>query len=477
MALSDFTIIRRSMTARLFSTVTTIITVMVAVALMLVLLSMRQAGQQAFERGAGNMHLLISRDGSAMESILNGVFYAKPPQAPLTFEEYERISAKFPFEFAVPVQQGDSFQGYPTVATELGFFKDFRPASDAGWELAQGRLFETEFEVVAGSAAAQGAGLTIDPNDLSKKHIIELTHGSGTSREGGLSLGGTPSAGAAPAPHVHEQFKFKVVGIMKPTGTSHDRALFMSLNSTWILHGFDRREAPEAKEKAAQPDADHADHADEHDHDHDHDHDHAEEPPFTVQDLLPEDRKITGIFARVVTRAGSDVTALLPSVFTQVRAMDRTLTVASPSDQIRKLFQIVGSINQIILAIAAAVVASSGIAIMLALYNSMEQRRRQIAVLRVLGCSRPRIFGLILTESALIGILGAAAGGLASFLVGLAIAGILKQRLGMVITPTYGLEWVMLVVGGTVLLACIAGVIPALVAYRTPVAKNLKPLA
>lgn len=468
MALSDFTIIRRSMTARLFSTITTVITVAVAVALMLVLLSMRRAGQQAFERGAGNMHLLISRDGSAMESILNGVFYAKPPQAFMTIAEYEQITTKFPFEFAVPVQQGDSYQGYPTVATNLDFFTQFKPATDAGWELAQGRLFETEFEVVAGSTAAKGAGLTIDPSDTSKKNVIVLTHGSGTSREGGLSLGSGSAAGSQPAvaPHVHEQYKFKIVGIMKPTGTSHDRALFINLNSTWILHGFDRREAEEARNEAAHHDEGHAE---EHDHEH--------EPPFTVQDLLPEDKKITGIFARVVTRPGSDVTALLPSVFTQVRAMDRTLTVASPSDQIRKLFQIVGSINQIILAIAAAVVASSGIAIMLALYNSMEQRRRQIAVLRVLGCSRPRIFGLILTESALIGILGAILGGICSFVAGLVIAGVLKQRLGMVITPTYGIEWVLLVVIGTVLLACVAGLVPALVAYRTPVAKNLKPVA
>ncbi|MBC7771710.1 MAG: ABC transporter permease [Pyrinomonadaceae bacterium] len=502
MALSDFTIIRRSMTSRLFSTVTTIVTVAVAVALMLVLLSMRQAGQQAFERGAGNMHLLISRDGSAMESILNGVFYAKPPQAPMTIAEYEQISARFPLEFAVPVQQGDSYEGYPTVATDLGFFKDFRPATDAAWELAEGRLFETEFEVVAGSQAAQGAGLTIDANDKSRKHVIVLTHGSGASREGGLSLGSSAAAGSdkpAPAPHVHDEFKFKVVGIMKPTGTSHDRALFVNLNSTWILHGFDRREAEQARsgggESKHDDHADHSDHeedeahddhehehehdADDHAHDdgHDHDHDHEHEALMTVADLLPQDKLITGVFARVVTRPGSDVTALLPSVFTQIRAMDRTLTVASPADQIRKLFQIVGGINQIILAIAAAVVASSGIAIMLALYNSMEQRRRQIAVLRVLGCSRPRIFGLLVTESALIGILGAIAGGICSFLAGLAIAGVLKQRLGMVITPTYALDWVLLVVVGTVLLACIAGLAPAIVAYRTPVAKNLKPAA
>src|SRR5205085_11916441 len=79
----DWTIISRSLRARLFSTVTTVITVGVAVALMLVLLTMRDSGRRAFERGSGNMHLLISRDASPLVSILNGVFYAGAPRAPL----------------------------------------------------------------------------------------------------------------------------------------------------------------------------------------------------------------------------------------------------------------------------------------------------------------------------------------------------------------------------------------------------------
>src|SRR5690606_22715403 len=99
----------------------------------------------------------------------------------------------------------------------------------------------------------------------------------------------------------------------------------------------------------------------------------------------------------------------------------------------RKLLSIVSNIDQIFLAIAAVVLLSSGIAIMLALYNSMEQRRRQIAVLRVLGAGRWRVFGLVLTESAIIGLLGALAG-IALSLAGVqVVAGIMRQRLGVFI--------------------------------------------
>ena len=79
MAMTDWTIIRRSMSARRFSTVTTIVTVAVAVGLMLTLLAMRDSGRKAFDRGTGNMHALISADSSPLVSVLNCIFYADPP--------------------------------------------------------------------------------------------------------------------------------------------------------------------------------------------------------------------------------------------------------------------------------------------------------------------------------------------------------------------------------------------------------------
>ncbi|HBS29114.1 MAG TPA: hypothetical protein DEB06_06605, partial [Phycisphaerales bacterium] len=92
MALTDFTIIQRSITARAFSSATTVLMVGVAVGLMLVLLSMRDSGERAFERGAGNMHLLVSRDSSPMVSVLNGVFYANAPARPIAWRELLRLT-------------------------------------------------------------------------------------------------------------------------------------------------------------------------------------------------------------------------------------------------------------------------------------------------------------------------------------------------------------------------------------------------
>lgn len=422
MAMTDLTIIRRSMTARLFSTVTTVVTVAVAVALMLVLLSMRHAGERAFERGSGNMHLLVSRDSDPLGAVLNGVFYAGAPRRPIEWAKHRQIAERFPLAFAVPVQLGDSYKGFPVLATNTEFFTQFQPEAGQPWALASGRVFQSPFEVVVGAAAAREGGLRTGDT-------LYLTHGASNSREG-------DNAGA----HVHFDFPYTIVGVLAPTGTPHDRALFTDLESTWIIHAHDRR-------RRADPSVQRT----------------------TSADLLDEDRLITGIYLQAAAPA------VLPQVFSQLRA-DPSITVASPRQEISKLFAIVSNVDQILLAMAAAVMVSSGIAIMLALYNSMEQRRRQIAVLRVLGASRMRIFGLVVTESAILGLLGGAAGVALAWAGAQAVAAVMRARLGLVIDPALEPRSTLAVLLATVALAALAGLVPAIMGYRTPVAKNLRPL-
>ncbi len=418
MTITDFSIVTRSLKARLFSTITTALTVAVAVALMIVLLSMQASGRAAFQRGSGNMHLLISRDASPLVSILNGVFYANAPPNFIEWEEFDDLSREFPFEWTIPTQLGDSYRGRPVLATTPGFFTDFEPAAGEPWRFAEGRAFEREWEIVVGGRAAQDTGIRMGDT-------LYVTHGL---------------AGEA---HVHKEFEFEVVGILEPSGSPHDRALFMDLSSSWILHAHDRRLA-EAEDST-------------------------QVSLTTAADVLDEDRKITGIYARVISLA------VLPQVHTALRT-DPSLVSANPSFEIQRLFAIVGDVNTILVGMAVVVLISSGISIMIALYNSMEQRRRQIAILRVLGCSRRRIFGIVVTESAMLGLIGAVAGVAISLVGSAVVAGAMRARVGLRIEPTLALEWVLLIVLAAVYLSAMAGVVPALMGYRTSVARNLRPI-
>ncbi len=435
--MTDWTIILRSMRARLFSTVTTVVMVAVAVGLMLVLLMMKDSGRKAFERGTGDMHLLVSADSSPLASVLNGVFYANPPPRPISWAQYQQLARGLPLDYAVPVQFGDSYRGMPVLATTPEFFGKFKPYADTPWVLASGRFFERPFEVVVGSRAASQSGLRVGDS-------IFLTHGVPRSE----------LAGDGPAPHVHTDFRYEVVGVLGPTGGSHDRALFTDLTSTWIIHAHDER-------KLADPAV----------------------QTTTEADLTDAHRKITGVYVRLASREGALGSGYMQTAFDRIRRRDSTLVsdpnliVAQPRAEIDRLLGIVSNVDQVRVAMAAVVMAASAISIMLALYNSMEQRRRQIAILRVLGCSRPRIFGLVVTEATLLGLAGAAVGLVASLGGARIVAEIMKQRLGLHIDPALSPQTAYLVAAATVALAALAGVVPAVLAYRTPVARNLRPLA
>lgn len=480
MPLTDFTIIRRSMQARKLSTGVTIASVAVSVALMLVLLSMRHAGEQAFSRGSGNAHLVVSRDSSPLMGVLNQLFYKELPPRAIEWREYQALASSAPFDWAIPTQMGDSFAGQPVMATLPEFFERFEPAPKQAWQLrprrsadkAEPRWLKETFDVLVGAQAARATGLRVGDK-------IHLTHGSPKSRGSGGKPGG-------PAPHVHDEFTFTVVGLLEETGSAHDRALFVHLDAAWLMHALDRREAEE-RASGGGSGSDAHDHGDDHDHDHadghEHAHDHAcdgdhshDHPPLTVADLTDADRQITGVLLRVATRAGSENSAAIQSVFDRLRR-DPTITVAQPVQQINFLFRIVSSVDRLLLAMALVVLVSSGASILLALYNSMEQRQRQIAVLRVLGASGSRVMGLVLTESALIGAIGAVLGGVLSLAFGWLVAGAVQQSLGLYIRPVYGLDWTLAVMVGAVLVAAAAGVAPALRAYRTSVGEHLRPAA
>ncbi|MGP1345761.1 MAG: ABC transporter permease [Phycisphaerales bacterium] len=435
--MGDLAIVLRSLRARLFSTTTTTLTVGVAVALLLVMLGARDASRSAFARGSGNMHLLVSRDSSAMVAVLNGVFFAGAPQRAIEWEVFESIGAGFPWEYLVPTQIGDSYRGRPVVATTGAFFERFRPVVGQEWVFAEGRAFERPFEVVVGADAARATGLRVGD-------VIALTHGAvGMSGQTGDNI-----AGPAVIGHVHREYPFTVVGILAATGGPHDRALFTDLIGSWVLHAHDRR-VVEMGEGI---------------------------PLATPDDLVEADRLITGMYGRLATRPGRDASAVIQQVFDELRR-DPTITVASPAAQIAQLFAIVSNVEVILIGMAVVVLATSGITIMIALYGSMEQRRRQIAIMRVLGCSRRRVVSLVVTESAMIGLMGGVCGVVVGQIGSLVVAEVLRSRLGIVIEPWIPLEWLMLALCATIALAALAGATPAVLGYRVAVVRRLRPSA
>ncbi|MDG2022267.1 MAG: ABC transporter permease [Phycisphaerales bacterium] len=468
--MTDLRLVLKSLMARSASTAVTCLLIAIAVALLLSMLSLREAGRRSFTRGVGNAHLVVSGDSSPLVAVLNGLFYANAPRAALPESKVVEITTSFPWAWAIPTQLGDSFRGFPVIATTPQFLEDFEPAPGEPWVFAEGRNIELPFEVVLASGVAAATGLGIGDR-------LHLTHGMGV---GGAPPVSAPSVensmiASVPGPpvdesleaeadahdhshdhahghvhaddgeHVHDEVVFEVVGVLEPSGTHHDRLVVTELQGAWFIHAIDRREVA------------------------------GRALPVSVEDLEAGDRLITGILLRTPVRAGRNSAAVLQGAFDRLRR-DPSITVASPSTQVDRLFGIVASLDAVFIALGGGILLSGVISVMLVLWNSMELRRRQIAVLRVIGCPQRRILGLVLTESAIIGLVGAIVGGLLAVGGASLAAGLLAMRTGVVIAPTVDPQASVLIAAGTVALAALAGVAPAIKAYRTPVADNLRPL-
>ena len=136
----------------------------------------------------------------------------------------------------------------------------------------------------------------------------------------------------------------------------------------------------------------------------------------------------------------------------------------------------VKGIDVLFIAIAGATVVSSAVAILLSMVNSMSERRRQVAILRVLGATRARIFWLVLTESTMIGLAGSASGVLVALMVLAFATQWMRVAHGLVIVPVLDARSAVFVAMATTVLAALAGLVPSILAYRTSVARNLRPL-
>lgn len=424
MPMTDMSLVTRSLRAHRLSTIVTALMVAIGVALLMVLLTVRDSASRAFLRGTGNMHLLVSAQESRLESVLNSVFHSGVPQRVVTWDKFQAVASLPPVDWALATVQGDNYRGYATMGVQPPFFEKFLPDGASPMTLASGTFFRAGeagvFDVVLGSSAAAGTGLKVGDT-------LTITHG--TDEKG----------------HVHDEFKFTVSGVLSPTGTAHDRVVFVTAESKWIVHADEfRAQAARAAGKS------------EH-----------EEP--TTANLTPAEKPVTAIYVKM--RA----TPTIAQVATIVRN-ELGLTAAYPASEIRRLLGIVGNADVVLIGIAIIVMLSGALSVMLALYNSMEHRRRQLAVLRVLGASQERLLSLVLSESAAIGLIGAVIGLVVAAIAGQVTAAFLSGALGVPISGAVDPVWAIIVVSGAVLLSALAGLVPAIRAYRTPVISSLRPI-
>nr|WP_298914342.1 FtsX-like permease family protein [uncultured Algimonas sp.] len=419
--MSGFTIIRlalRSLWARRMTALLTILSIATAVMLFAAVESIRQGARTSFERTITETDLIVGARSSPINLVLYSVFQIGNPTNNVTWATYEEIAARPDVGWTVPISLGDSHRGYRVVGTTDAYFAHYRYGRSQEIALADGVLFDDLFDVVLGAQVAR-----------------ELDYRVGTTLTLSHGLGATSFVN-------HDDKPFRVTGVLAPTGTPVDRSLYVSLGAIEAIHMGWQDGTPTPMSRLATPER------------------------LRQMRLTPESITaiLVGAKSRVQTlRLQRDLN----------RYASEPLQAVIPGVALSQLWNIVSVVERALAAIAGFVVAVGLIGILTSILTSLNERRREMAILRSVGAKGRHIVALLVSEASLLAMIGAGLG-IALLYGGLALfRPLLEARFNMGgiarVPGLYDLGVIAVVTG---VAACL-GLIPALLALRRSLADGL----
>ena len=400
-------IIFKSLWTRRFSSTLTVTSIAFSVALLLGVERAREGARNSFTQSISDVDLIVGKKGGSLNLLLYTVFRLGSPTENVTYKTFQTIAHRDDITHVIPYSLGDSYRQFRVVGTDERFFEHFRYGKREHLSFSQGKGFSGIFDVVLGADVAQATA-----HQLNDK--IVLSHGD--------DIGNFQT---------HEATPFQVKGILKPTGTPADRAVYISLYGMTAMHvGWEDGGPPKAG---------------------------------TVPSLTKESLQIDQVTAFFVKTKSPMATLYLQRDLNEYE--DEPLMAILPGVVLSELWQSLNFIEKTLRWISLLVVFVGLVTMLIAIYNTLNERRREIAILRSLGASPPRIFAILVGESMTITCAGV--------MMGLAFVSGATHLLGPYLKENFGLseayltssptEWLyatsVLVIGG------LLGFIPALRAY------------
>lgn len=407
----------RNLMNRKLQTAITLLVVAVGVALTLSVINVADGMKRGMAIATEPYGMIVGSKGSANQLVFNTIYLMDRPLQNITLEDYETLKADPRVETAVPFALGDNYQGYRIVGTDEGFFHlRAKPKEPEYFQLKSGSLFSGPFEAVIGEQVAKSTGLSVGDSFVSSHGVIPTLHGE-----------------------EHGETPYKVVGILKATRAPADKGIYVSMDSYWESHGQHQHDEEAAGE------ADEADEAA-----------HEEEEPGVTAVLVKPDSYIHLMELYQEINGGNVAQAVFPG------------------EVIAKVFDMMGTGEEVLRMIAYLVLGIAGLTTFLSLYGSTLERRRTVSILRAIGASRTVILSTVLLESLFIVIYGVVLGYVLNFglsaLVGHYIE--LHSSISFSLSYTFTYEHLQVLLG-VCGVGLIAGFLPAVSAYRTEPVKYL----
>lgn len=365
--------------------------------IIVLLLSASEKIDQQFTRNIRGIDMVVGAKGSPLQLVLSSVYHIDAPTGNIKLSEFEKLKKHPMVAEAIPLSYGDNYQGFRIVGTDTSYPRRYEAT------LEKGRWWQERGEVVIGSAVSAA-----DP--LQVGQTFHGSHGVSQSLE------------------QHEDFDYKVVGKLEPTGTVIDKLILTSTESVWAVH-------------------EHEDHAAEgHSHE--------------------EDREITAGLVSFRSPMGN---LMVPRMVNETTNMQAAL----PAIEYNRLYSLMSGGVATLQALAVLIVLISAISVFISLYQPLRERRYELALMRSMGAGSFQLFYIVLLEGLIISVAG--------YLIGLFLGKFGLAMLSMLVSDTYqyqlGVELItreeLLLLPAVLIIGFLAALLPAVRAYRLNISKIL----
>ena len=394
-----------------------VLAIAMSVALILTVEKIRRDARSSFTQTISGTDLIIGARSGAVQLLLYSVFRIGNATNNISWESVEDIKKRKAVDWIIPLSLGDSHQGFRVLGTNQDYFTHYRYGDKRTLALERGQIFDDVFDAVLGSEVAAQLGYKVGDS-------IVVAHGTGKV-----------------ALVEHDKQPFQVSGILQATGTPVDRAIHVSLQGIEAMHIDWRNGAPV---KGEGTDAD------------------------TIREMELEPSAVTALLVGLKSRA---------AVFREQRAINtyrqEPLLAVLPGVALAELWNLISVAEKALLIVSVCVVVAGLINLMSVLLAGLNERRREMAVLRSTGARPAHVFLLLCIESTVLTLGGIVVGLFLHYvLTGLGSI-FMQERFGLNIALALPDRTDLTILLAIAVAGLFAGTLPALQAYRKSLADGL----
>jgi putative ABC transport system permease protein len=411
------TLALKSILNRKFTIALTIFSIALSIMLLLGVERLRNDARESFTNTISGTDLIVGARSGPVQLLLYSVFRIGNPTNNVSWKSYQDIKNQRLVSWTIPLSLGDSHHGFRVLGTTQDYFKHYHYAGDQSLELAQGVPFDDVYDAVIGADVAREL-------DYQLGREIVLAHGTGE-----VSF------------IEHKDKPFRIVGILKKTGTPVDRTVHVSLQAIEAIHAGWENGAPKP---GRHVDADKARH----------------------MDLQP--KTITAVLIGLKSR----IAAFRVQRFIN-EYPEEPLLAALPGVALQELWDTMALAQKALLAISVLVVLVGITGMATAILTSLNERRREMAVLRSVGARPWHIFVLFVGEAGAVMVIASVLGLTALYAIQLIARPIIQSQLGLYLPIHPPTVHELMLLAAAICAGLLVGLIPAYRAYRYSLADGM----